>query len=490
MKLLQELLIGLPVQQLVGPVDLPINALCFNSQQVTTHSCFIAIAGARTDGHRYIMQAIAAGSCVIVCERLPDLIQLDVTYVVVKHSASALGIMAANFYDHPSRKLKLIAVTGTNGKTTTVHLLYHMVTQMGYRAGILSTICNKIVDQTYPATLTTPNALHIHALLYLMVEAECQYCFIEASSHALNQARLAGLHLTGALFTNITHDHLDYHIDFSNYIQAKKKLFDQLPSTSFALVNQQDKNSSVVLQHCKARKFTFSLYDLADFRAKIVAQTLYGLEMEIDYQRVWFQLIGPFNASNLLAVYATARLLGLERQESLLALSAIPPIRGRMQRVLHKRKFPQVFIDYAHTPDAIEKAVTTLHALRPRGGRLVTVMGCGGNRDKEKRAMIGYILANHSDRTIFTSDNPRDEDPQEIIDAMQKNLSPSMAATIITIVDRAMAIKTACILAHPHDILLIAGRGHEQEQEIKGIKRPFCDEAVIKSFLEISCMPS
>ena len=482
MKLLQDLLASLSIKQLVGPTDIPISILCFDSRQSSARSCFVAIAGTNVNGHDYIPEAIAAGSYAIVCESLPNLVCAHVTYIVVASSSQALGIMAANFYDDPSKKIKLIAVTGTNGKTTIVHLLYHMATKLGYKVGMLSTICNTILDKTYSASHTTADALQLHSLLNHMVERGCQYCFMEASSHAIVQNRLAGLHLMGAVFTNITHEHLDYHLDFENYIQAKKKLFDSLPYTSFAIVNQQDKNSSIMLQNCKAKKISFSLAGSADFTAKVITNSFHGLELEIEKQSIWFQLIGGFNASNLLAAYSVSHLLEWPSQESLVALSSIPPILGRMNRVSHG-KGPQIMIDYAHTPDALMQVVTMLRAMRTSNSKLVTVMGCGGNRDQQKRAIIGKILAQHSDIAIFTSDNPREEDPQEIIYAMQEGVPVAARSKVLHIVDRWMAIKIACLLAGPSDMVLISGKGHQHYEEIKGIQHDFCEAQIVQDIL-------
>lgn len=484
MHILEKLLVGLSVKKLLGSTDIPISKICFNSQQAETNGCFVAVVGTQANGHAYIPTAIAAGCKAVVCEVLPEPSQIDdsVTYVVVDATPNALGIMASNFYNHPSKKLKIVAVTGTNGKTSTVHLLYNMVTKMGYKAGMLSTIHNKILDQTYPASHTTPDALQLHELLQLMVEAGCQYCFMEASSHAIVQDRLAGLTIFAAIFTNITHEHLDYHLDFARYIQAKKKLFDRLSKNAFALVNMQDKNSSIMLQNCKARKHTFSLRGSADFRAKIIANTLEGLALEIDGQQVWLQLLGAFNASNILAAYGASQLLGLDSQESLMALSAIPPILGRMNRIYNEKK-QRVVIDYGHTPDAIEKAMATLRAMLTSSSRLISVMGCGGNRDKRKRAMIGKILAVNSDIAIFTSDNPRDEDPQDIISSMQQGVPVGAQQKVLPIVDRTTAIRTACLLAAPNDVVLLAGKGHQYYEEIKGVKYYFCEEEIVREML-------
>ncbi len=481
MKTLQHLLKGFTLKQVMGSTDCVIEKLCADSREAAPRTCFVAIPGSQVDGHAYIPQAIALGCRAIVCQALPRDMDETVTYVIVDAAAHALGHMAAQFYEQPSKKLQVIAVTGTNGKTTLVHLLYQMAQQMGYKAGMLSTICNKIVDQTHPSTHTTPDSLHLQQLLQLMVAAGCQYCFMEASSHAMVQERLAGTALAGAVFTNITHEHLDYHGTFSNYIQAKKKLFDALPSSAFALVNRQDKHHAMMLQNCKAQKYTFSLQDPADFRGKIVSNTLQGLELEIGNQRVWMQLLGAFNASNLLAAAAAAQLMGLDQTESLMALSAIPPILGRMNRVLHTQAH-QVIIDYAHTPDAIQKVLTTLRGMLPPSARILTVMGCGGTRDKQKRPLMGKILSVYSDIALFTSDNPRDETAQSIIQDMQQGVPPSAASKVRHIVDRAMAIQTACTLATPQDVVLVAGKGHQYYEESQGSKQYFCEPELIQSF--------
>ncbi|MDD9140076.1 MAG: UDP-N-acetylmuramoyl-L-alanyl-D-glutamate--2,6-diaminopimelate ligase [Candidatus Cardinium sp.] len=501
MKILQELLVGLTVKEVVGSTDKPIAALCLDSRQAMPHTCFIALTGTQVDGHQYLSAAVEAGSTAIVATVLPTVLQEAVTYIVVEDSKQALGKMAANFYDHPSKQLKVIAVTGTNGKTTIVHLLHGMARQMNHKAGMFSSIHNKILDQTYPASHTTPDALQLQAALQRMVQAGCGYCFMEASSHALVQERLAGMHFTAAIFSNITHEHLDYHLDFAAYIKAKKKLFDSLPAPALALVNQQDRNSAIMLQNCKAQKFIFSVGNTADFSAKVITHTLQGLEMEIAQQRIWFRLIGLFNASNILAAYAMAQLLGWDSQQSLLALSAVPPILGRMNCITsgpHKlsqqitvpenekkkrhRKQPQIIIDYAHTPDALAKVMTTLRSLLPSNGRLLTVMGCGGNRDQQKRALIGKLLVDHSDLAIFTSDNPREEDLQEIIYAMQQGVPIATRTKLLVVMDRTIAIQTACLLAQPNDIVLVAGKGHQHYEEIKGTKHYFCEPEIIQKF--------
>jgi len=481
-KTLHDLLHGVTIKQWVGPTHVPIVMVCSNSCQVVKDSCFVAIPGTQVDGHSYIANAIEAGSRAIVCEVLPEPADLNtaITYVVVGCSTNALGIIASNFYDNPSSKLKIIAVTGTNGKTTIVHLLYHMAIKMGLKVGMLSTICNKILDKTHPATHTTPDQIQLHSFLHLMVTAGCSYCFMEASSHAIVQERLAGVILSGAVFTNITPEHLDYHMNFSNYIQAKKKLFDSLSSYSFALVNQEDKNHTIIIQNCKAQKYTFSLQHTANFRGRLISNTLQGLEIEIEHKSIWMQLIGTFNASNILSAYGVAQLLGLDSHESLTALSTIPPIMGRMNILQYNRK-PLVVIDYAHTPDAIEKVIATLRRAFTTQTRLITIMGCGGNRDKQKRAHIGKILSVQSDVSIFTSDNPRYEAVEEIVQDMQKGVPSTVSYKVLHILDRTMAIKKACLLAGVEDVLLIAGKGHQHYEEVQGVKQFFCEEEIVQA---------
>lgn len=476
---LATLLQGLESQQIIGPPNVHIQAISFDSRQVQPGTLFAAVRGTNADGHDYIPQAIAAGSPVIVCEKVPPKPAPHVTYVVVNNSGRALGIMAANFYNRPSEKLQLVAVTGTNGKTSTVNLLAGLFRQLGYRVGMLSTIHNQVGQQTLPVTHTTPDAVQLNTLLAHMVAQGCQYCFMEASSHAIVQHRMAGLQLAGAVFLNITHDHLDYHGTFDAYIKAKKQLFDELPASAFALVNLDDKRGTVMVQNTSAAVHSFALKTPAPFKAKLLSNTLQGLELRIHGQTVWFQLVGAFNAYNLLATYATARLLGVGSHQALTALSALPPIAGRFQRFRAPAGF-EAIVDYAHTPDALQNVLATISNLKGEATQVITVVGCGGNRDPQKRPLMAQVAWKYSDRVILTADNPRNEAPEAIIQDMQQGLRLAQQQQTLKIVDRAEAIKTACQLAQPQDIVLIAGKGHETYQEIKGQRFPFDDRAVLR----------
>ena len=482
MRALQELLSGVPTQQIMGDRTLSVKAVCFDSRTVSADSLFVAVKGTSVDGHDYIPQAIAAGSKVIVCEQAPARLVPHITYIMVTHSAKALGMIAANFYHNPSAKLQLVAITGTSGKTSTVHLLYGLFKQLGHQVGMLSTIHNKVDEQTLPATLTTLDAVQINSLLARMVAQGCQYCFMEASSHAIVQERIAGLQIAGAVFLNITHEHLDYHQTFDTYIKAKKKLFDDLPAQAFALYNADDKRGPVMVQNTKAVKHSFAMKTRADFTARLLSNTWQGLELRIAGKNAWFQLLGPFNAYNLLVAYATACLLEQDSDKVLVALSSLPPILGRVQHI-HALNTFDVIIDYAHKPDALEKVLTTIQQIKSKQGRVITVVGCGGNRDKQKRPLMAQIAYKLSNQVILTADNPRNEDPHAIIEEMKVGLSPAQQRKTLSIVDRAEAIKAACQLAHSHDIVLVAGRGHEHYQEIQGKKYPFNDEAVVRAFI-------
>jgi UDP-N-acetylmuramoyl-L-alanyl-D-glutamate--2,6-diaminopimelate ligase len=479
---LPTLLRGVVVNKLIGDQTVRVRAISFDSRAVSEATLFVALKGTEVDGHDYIQQAIAAGGSVMVCERIPGRLIEGITYVVVENSARALGMIASNFYGRPSTHLKLVAVTGTNGKTSTVHLLSGLFNLLGYRVGMLSTIHNKIHKQTLPAALTTPDAIQLNALLARMLEQGCQYCFMEASSHAIFQERTAGLKFAGAVFLNITHDHLDYHQTFDAYIQAKKKLFDDLPSSAFALFNTDDKHGSVMVQNTKATVHNFSLRAPAAYTAKILTNTLQGLELRIAGQSAWFQLVGTFNAYNVLTAYATACLLGADSYEVLTALTSLPPIQGRFQHMRAQVGFDAI-VDYAHTPDALKHVLTTIGQIKKKSGNIITVLGCGGNRDKRKRPLMAQVALKFSDRIIFTSDNPRSETPQAIIQDMQVGITPTQQQQTLTIVDRAEAIKTACQLARPNDVVLIAGKGHETYQEIQGKRYPFDDREVLQSIL-------
>lgn len=479
---LHNLLQGIVVNELIGSQTVQIQAISFDSRAISQGTLFVALQGTKVNGHDYIQEAVAAGSVVVVCEYTPSKLMQGITYVIVADSARALGMIASNFYGRPSTQLKLVAVTGTNGKTSTVHLLSGLFSKLGYRVGMLSTIHNTVNTQILPTALTTPDAIQINALLARMVEQRCQYCFMEASSHAIAQERIAGLQFAGAVFLNITHDHLDYHQTFDAYIQAKKKLFDVLPAGVFALFNADDRRGSVMVQNTKAATCSFALKSAATFTAKILSNTLQGLELCIAKQSVWFRLIGTFNAYNVLAAYATACLLGADGQAVLKALSILPPVQGRLQYIRTQAGFDAI-VDYAHTPDALEHVLKTVSHVIKKSGNIITVLGCGGNRDKKKRPLMAQIALKFSNFVILTSDNPRSEAPQDIIQDMQVGITPAQQQQVLMIIDRAEAITVACQLAQPKDIVLLAGKGHETYQEIQGRRYPFDDRKILQSIL-------
>lgn len=481
MKLLKDILYKVSLTSTQGNMEQRVSELVFDSRKVSKDGAFVAVVGTQVDGHEYIEAALEKGAGVIVCERLPEKIREGITYVQVTDSARALGIMASNFFGNPSEKIKVVAVTGTNGKTTTVTLLYQLFVAMGYSTGLLSTVENRINEKIIPATHTTPDSVSVQRLLKQMVDEGCTHCFMEASSHAIVQERMAGLKLTGAVFTNISHDHLDYHGTFDEYIKAKKKLFDELPKDSFALVNADDKRGMVMLQNCKATFQTFALKSAADFKAKILSNTLEGLELDINGKSIWFRLIGAFNAFNLMAVYGVAVLLGEEEEEVLRELSVIRGAKGRFDRI--SKGGVTAIVDYAHTPDALENVLKTINQVRTGNEQLITVVGCGGNRDKTKRPAMAKIAVKESDKVILTSDNPRFEDPMDILRDMQAGIGPSEMRKTLTIEDRKEAIKTAVMLCQKGDIILIAGKGHEDYQEIKGVKHHFDDAETVTKIL-------
>lgn len=482
MKVLKDILYKVSLTSTIGDMERRVSSIVFDSRRVEERSAFVAVPGTQVDGHEFIATALDKGATVIICERLPEVIREGITYVQVVNSAKALGIMASNFFDNPSDKIKVVAVTGTNGKTTTVTLLHQLFVAMGYSTGLLSTVENKINSEVIPATHTTPDAVSVQALLRKMVDAGCTHCFMEASSHAIVQERIAGLKLAGAVFTNITHDHLDYHGTFDEYIKAKKKLFDELPKDAFALVNGDDKRGLVMLQNCKATHQTFALKTAADFKAKIISNTLEGLELDIHGKLIWFRMIGAFNAYNLLGVLGVAVLLGEDEDEVLRALSGIRGAKGRFDRI--SIGGITAIVDYAHTPDALENVLKTINGVRTGNEQLITVVGCGGNRDKTKRPIMAKIAVSESTKAIFTSDNPRFEEPMDILRDMQAGVGPSEVRKTLTIEDRREAIKTAVMLSQKGDIILIAGKGHEDYQEIKGVKHHFDDAEVVTEILE------
>ncbi len=483
MKLLQDILFRSRIQEVIGSTNVAVEHITMDSRNVKPFSLFIAVNGVSVNGHDFIAKAIENGARAIVCEVLPEVPITDVTIVRVSDSSEALGHIASNYYDNPSEKINVIAVTGTNGKTTTATLLYMLARKMGHKSGLISTVENKINDKIIPSTHTTPDAISLNKLLSEMAKEACEYCFMEASSHALHQGRLTGVLIKGALFTNITHDHLDYHGTFNDYIKAKKMLFDFLPSTSFAIVNHDDKHSDVMLQNCKARKKTMALQSMADYKAKVLENSFSGLHLMIDNHDLYSQLIGGFNAYNILAVYATAMELGMDRFDVLTALSSLKAPEGRFQYIKTNSGITAV-VDYAQTPDALKNVLKTIKDIRTGNEKVITLVGCGGDRDKTKRPEMARIAASLSDRIVLTSDNPRSENPDTIIAEMKEGLDPVMMKKTLAITERREAIKLACTLAQPGDILLIAGKGHEKYQEIAGVKHPFDDFEIVSETLK------
>ena len=484
MKKLSELLSATTVGELLGDSETAIHGLTYDSRAVGAGDCFFAVPGTLRDGHDFIPAAVGAGAAAIVCERIPKMPAPGVAYVRVPDAAGAMADMAAAFYDHPSRELRLVGITGTNGKTTTATLLYDLVRALGYRAGLISTVVYRIDGREVEATHTTPDAIRLNALMRGMVDAGCDYCFMECSSHAIVQERTRGLDFAGGIFSNITHDHLDYHKTFAEYIRAKKRFFDALPAGAFALTNADDRNGSVMVQNTAARVHTYSLRAMADFRCKIVEMHLDGMLLRLDGRELWVGLLGRFNAYNLLAVYATACLLGLDREEVLRVLSTLHPVSGRFE-ILRAANGTSAVVDYAHTPDALENVLRTIEEIRTPAQQLIVVCGCGGDRDRTKRPEMAQIAVRYATTAIFTSDNPRHESPEAILDEMIAGLDPS--ARYLRIADRAEAIRTAVMLARPGDVILVAGKGHETYQIIGDVKHHFDDrEEVRKAFAALT----
>jgi len=481
---LQDILYGVTMANLVGTTSREVNTLAFDSRQVTEGAVFFAIKGTVSDGHLYIEATVKAGAGVVVCEVLPEVLNPEVTYIAVENSAVALGKMAANFYGNPSAKLELIGITGTNGKTTIATLLFKLFRKLGYKVGLISTVENHINDQIVPATHTTPNPLALNALLQDMIAAGCDYCFMEVSSHAVVQHRIEGLNFAGGVFSNITHDHLDFHKTFDNYIKAKKAFFDVLPASAFALTNLDDKNGMVMLQNTKATKKTYALKQLADFKAKVIENSFNGLHLDIDSADVFFKLVGSFNAYNLLAAYGTAVLLGQDKLNVLTELSNLSGAEGRFDYITSDQNIIGI-VDYAHTPDAVQNVLSTIQDIRKGTEQVITIIGCGGDRDKAKRPVMAQVACDWSDKVILTSDNPRTENPQTIVEEMEKGVSPTNKRKTLSIVDRREAIKTACHLARPGDIILLAGKGHEKYQEINGVRYHFDDKEILTEQLNL-----
>ena len=484
MKLLKDILNNIELLDVVGSTNRPVSKLCFDSRKVTHETLFVAVKGTMHDGHQFVEKAIEKGATVIVVQELPTKHFENVTFIKVKNSAYSLGIMASNFYENPSEKIKLIAVTGTNGKTSISTLLHQFYQSIGQKSGLISTIENKIGFQSIPTTHTTPDAVTLNQLLSQMVTQGCTYCFMEASSHAIHQQRLSGLKIDGAIFTNISHDHLDYHDTFDDYILAKKAIFDHLPSTAFALVNKDDKNGLNMLHHCRAKKYTYALKSPADFKAKVVESQFDGMLVNINGKEIWTKLVGQFNAYNLLAIYATACLLDADELQTLTTLSALNSAEGRFN--IHRSSDQKVgIVDYAHTPDALLNILQTINQIK-NSQQLITVFGCGGDRDKQKRSKMGQIASQLSEKVIVTSDNPRNENPESIIQEIVNGISQEYIKNVLTISDRRSAIKTACTLANAGDVILIAGKGHEKYQDIDGQKIPFDDTIELLTNFKIS----
>jgi UDP-N-acetylmuramoyl-L-alanyl-D-glutamate--2,6-diaminopimelate ligase len=484
MKVLSDILYRVSIVATSGSMATEISGICFDTRKIQKGDLFMAIKGTSVDGHDYIDSAIKAGAIAVLCEKFPEQLNESVTYIAVKNTADAAGIIASNYFENPSQQLKLIGITGTNGKTTVATLLFQLFTKLGYRCGLISTVDIHIVDKIIPSTHTTPDQIELNRLLSEMVFAECDYCFMEVSSHALDQCRVSGVKFIGGIFTNITHDHLDYHKTFENYIKAKKKFFDSLSDEAFALVNVDDKRGLVMLQNCKANSYTYAVKRLADYKSKIVSNTIEGLELDINGKQVWFRLIGDFNAYNLTATCAVAFILGEDTQEVLTALSSLNGAPGRFELVLPGSKFTAI-VDYAHTPDALRNVLETIQNVRTGTEHIITVVGCGGNRDKGKRPLMASIACKFSDKVILTSDNPRDEDPMQIIIEMQSGVSPTERKKTLVMADREEAIKTACMMAKDRDVVLVAGKGHENYQEIKGVKYPFDDKEVLDRMIKM-----
>lgn len=482
MRFLKDILYKCRLQEVQGSTNVAIEHITADSREVRPFTLFIAVKGTLTDGHVYIDAAIKKGAVAIVCETLPQDKPEHVTFIQVDDSAKSLGLIAANFYDTPSEKVKVIAVTGTNGKTTTVTLLYQLFRLLNKKTGLLSTVVNKINDQQIPATHTTPDAITLNRLLREMADKGIEYCFMEASSHAIHQHRVQGVKFTGGVFTNISHDHLDYHKTFNDYIKAKKGLFDSLPSQAFALVNNDDNHAEVMVQNCKGRIRTFGLKTMCDYRAKVLENQFSGLQLNINGKDLYTKLIGGFNAYNLLAVYAVAMELGMDEMDTLTNMSMLGNVEGRFQ-YQQSRSGIIAIVDYAHTPDALKNVLSTIKDIRSGNEQVITIVGCGGDRDKEKRPIMAQIAATYANKVILTSDNPRSEDPQTIINEMKAGLDPVQNSKVFAITDRREAIRMACSMAESGDIILVAGKGHEKYQEIKGERFPFDDMKVVSESL-------
>lgn len=481
--ILNELLSATALIETQGKTDIEITSIEFDSRKVQAGTLFVAQPGTSVDGHDFIAKAIELGAVAIVCERIPEEVKdKDVCFIRVENSSKALGEMAGRWFGEPSKKMTLVGVTGTNGKTTIATLLYKLVRGMGKKAGLLSTVVNYIEDEAVASTHTTPDALELNGLLKRMVDAGCEYAFMEVSSHSIAQERIAGLDFDGAVFTNLTRDHIDFHKTFENYRDTKKRLFDNLKKTAFAVTNKDDKNGLIMTQNCRADVRTYSTRALADYKAQILEEGFEGMLLQVNGQEVFVPLVGRFNVSNMLAIYGTAINLGFEPQEVLRVLSSLKPVNGRFEAIYSPKGWTAI-IDYAHTPDAVENVINTINDIRKEGSKLITVVGCGGNRDKGKRPMMAQLAKHGSNRLILTSDNPRDEEPKDILNDMMAGLTEEELRDTLVIEDREMAIRTACMMADKNDVILVAGKGHEDYQIIKGVKHHFDDHEMVRKYM-------
>ena len=485
MKKLNEILKNIETVEIKGNDTVSISGIQFDSRKVSENNIFVAVRGTNVDGHNFIDKAIQSGARAVVCEEFPENILPEITYILVKSASETLGLIASEFYGNPTRNLKIVGITGTNGKTTTATLLYNLFENTGYKTGLISTVTNFIHNKEVKATHTTPDPVQLQELFAQMVDEGCEYAFMEVSSHAIHQNRIAGIEFTGGVFTNITHDHLDYHKTFLEYIRVKKQFFDNLPKNAFALVNIDDKNGEVMIQNTKASSYTYALKQPADFKTKILETHFNGMLLSMNNTEVWTQFIGKFNAYNLTAVFGTAKLLGLDSSEIFIELSKLKPVNGRFEYFVSENGVTAI-VDYAHTPDALENVLTSISEIKEPSAKIITVVGAGGNRDKTKRPVMASICAKMSDRLILTSDNPRNEKPEDIIKDMEEGISPAERNKTIAITDRKEAIKAAVMFAEKNDIILIAGKGHETYQEINGVKHHFDDKELIKDFLNIN----
>ena len=483
MKVLKDILYKVTLNAVVGSTSVELSTIEFDSRKIIKGSLFVAIRGSITDGHEYIDKAIKNGATSVVCEAIPEKLVDGITYIEVDNTSKALAVIASNYYENPSENLRLVGVTGTNGKTTVTSLLYQLFKKAGYKVGLLSTVKIMVDETEYKATHTTPDSLTINKYLREMNDEGVEFCFMEVSSHGIHQYRTEGLHFEGGIFTNLTHDHLDYHSTFAEYRDVKKKFFDELPSNAFALSNVDDKNGLVMLQNTRAKKYTYALKQYADYKTQILENQFGGLLLKVNDSEVWTRLIGNFNAYNVLAIYATAELLGLERVEILRLISDLESVSGRFQYVVSSDKITAI-VDYAHTPDALKNVLETINSIRTKNEELITVVGCGGDRDKTKRPKMGHIATALSTKVIFTNDNPRTENPDQILKEIESGVEPQNFKKALTIADRKQAIKAACQMAQPNDIILIAGKGHEAYQEINGERFDFDDLKIVKELLK------